>query len=114
MTTCIFCRIIAGQAPATILYQDDLATAFRDNHPVAPIHILVVPNKHLASVNDLTVEDEPLMGHLITVARQVARQQGIDQSGYRLIINTGPDSGQLVYHLHLHLIGGQRMRFPMG
>lgn len=114
MTTCIFCRIIAGQAPATILYQDDLATAFRDIHPVAPIHILVVPNKHLASVNDLTVEDEPLMGHLITVARQVARQQGIDQSGYRLIINTGPDSGQLVYHLHLHLIGGQRMRFPMG
>jgi len=114
MTTCIFCRIIAGQAPATILYQDDLATAFHDIHPVAPIHILVVPNKHLASVNDLTVEDEPLMGHLITVARQVARQQGIDQSGYRLIINTGPDSGQLVYHLHLHLIGGQRMRFPMG
>lgn len=114
MTTCIFCRIIAGQAPATILYQDGLATAFRDIHPVAPIHILVVPNKHLASVNDLTVEDEPLMGHLITVARQVARQQGIDQSGYRLIINTGPDSGQLVYHLHLHLIGGQRMRFPMG
>jgi len=114
MTTCIFCRIIAGQAPATILYQDDLATAFRDIHPVAPIHILVVPNKHLASVNDLSVEDEPLMGHLITVARQVARQQGIDQSGYRLIINTGPDSGQLVYHLHLHLIGGQRMRFPMG
>jgi histidine triad (HIT) family protein len=114
MTTCIFCRIIAGQAPATILYQDDLATAFRDIHPVAPIHILAVPNKHLASVNDLTVEDEPLMGHLITVARQVARQQGIDQSGYRLIINTGPDSGQLVYHLHLHLIGGQRMRFPMG
>lgn len=114
MTICIFCRIIAGQAPATILYQDDLATAFCDIHPVAPIHILVVPNKHLASVNDLTVEDEPLMGHLITVARQVAHQQGIDQSGYRLIINTGPDSGQLVFHLHLHLIGGQRMRFSMG
>lgn len=114
MTTCIFCRIIAGQAPATILYQDDLSTAFCDIHPVAPIHILVVPNKHLASVNDLTVEDEPLIGHLITVARQVAHQQGIDQSGYRLIINTGPDAGQLVFHLHLHLIGGQRMRFSMG
>lgn len=114
MTNCIFCHIVAGTAPSTMLYQDELVSAFRDIHPVAPTHILVVPNKHIASVNDLTEEDESLVGHLFTVARQLARQQGIDQNGYRLIVNTGPHSGQIVFHLHLHLIGGQRMRFPIG
>lgn len=114
MMDCVFCRIVARQAPGIILYQDHLATAFRDIHPVAPTHILVVPNRHIASVNDLQDDDESLMGHLVTVAKQVAREAGIGSSGYRLIINTGPDSGQLVYHLHLHVIGGQRMRFPMG
>ena len=111
---CIFCKIIAGKAPGRIIYRDDQVTAFHDIHPVGPTHVLIVPNKHIASANDLTVEDEPLMGHLITVARQLARQEGVNQSGYRLILNTGPNSGQAVFHLHLHLIGGQRMRFPMG
>ena len=114
MNDCVFCRIIAGEAPGEIVYTDELATAFRDIHPVAPVHILIVPNKHIASVNDLTPDDEPLVGHLFSVARQLAREQGIDGSGYRLIVNTGPNSGQAVFHLHLHLIGGQRMRFPMG
>jgi len=114
MTDCIFCRIIAGEAPGEIVYADGQATAFRDIHPVAPTHILIVPNQHIASVNDLRPEDEPLVGHLFSVARQLAREQGIDGSGYRLIVNTGHDSGQAVFHLHLHLIGGQRMRFPMG
>jgi len=114
MTECVFCRIIAGKAPGEIVYSDEQATAFRDIHPVAPVHILIVPNKHIASLNDLTPEDEPLIGHLFTVARQLAQEQGIDGSGYRLIVNTGPHSGQAVFHLHLHLIGGQRMRFPMG
>lgn len=114
MTECVFCRIIAGKTPGEIVYSDEQATAFRDIHPVAPVHILIVPNKHIASVNDLTPEDEPLVGHLFTVARQLAQEQGIDSSGYRLIVNTGPNSGQAVFHLHLHLIGGQRMRFPMG
>jgi len=114
MTECIFCRIIAGEAPGEIVYSDEQATAFRDIHPVAPTHILVVPNKHIASLNALDPEDEPLVGHLFTVARQLAKEQGIDGSGYRLIVNTGPNSGQAVFHLHLHLIGGQRMRFPMG
>ena len=114
MTECIFCRIIAGEAPGEIVYSDEQATAFRDIHPVAPTHILVVPNKHIASLNALDPEDEPLVGHLFTVARQLAKKQGIDGSGYRLIVNTGPNSGQAVFHLHLHLIGGQRMRFPMG
>jgi len=114
MNGCIFCKIVAGQAPATIVYRDELATAFRDIHPVGPTHVLVVPNRHIVSVNDLTPEDESLVGHLVSIAGQVARQEGVDQSGYRLILNTGPDSGQAVFHLHLHVIGGRRMRFPMG
>jgi len=114
MSTCTFCKIISGQAPSKKLYQDELVTAFRDIHPVAPTHVLIVPNKHIASVNELTPQDEQVIGHLYTIARQIAEQEGIDQSGYRLIINTGYDGGQVIYHLHLHLIGGQRMRYPMG
>jgi histidine triad (HIT) family protein len=111
---CIFCRIISHTVPATLMYEDSSVTAFRDIHPVAPTHILIVPNRHIASVNDLTAEDEPLIGHLFTVARQLAAQEGIAQSGYRLILNTGLNGGQTVPHLHLHLIGGQRMRHPLG
>lgn len=114
MTECIFCKIIAGKSPAMIIYQDEQATAFRDIHPVAPTHILVVPNQHITSVNEITAEDEPLIGHLFSVARQIAMDEGVDQSGYRLIINNGPHAGQAVFHLHLHVIGGQRMHFPMG
>jgi histidine triad (HIT) family protein len=114
MTDCIFCQIVLGKSPSRMLYQDEHVSAFRDIHPVAPTHVLVVPNRHIASVNDLASDDEPLVGRLFTVARQVARQEGIDQEGYRLIVNTGPHGGQVVFHLHLHLIGGQRMRFPMG
>lgn len=114
MSNCIFCQIIAGKSPSQMLYQDEQVSAFRDIHPAAPTHILLAPNRHIASVNDLTAEDEPLIGHLFTVARQLARQEGIDQSGYRLIVNTGAHGGQTIFHLHVHLIGGQRMRFPMG
>ena len=114
MSSCIFCQIIAGKSPSQMLYQDEQASAFRDIHPVASTHILVVPNRHLDSVNDLSPEDETLVGHLFTVARQLARQEGVDQTGYRLIVNTGSHAGQVVSHLHMHLIGGQRMRFPMG
>jgi histidine triad (HIT) family protein len=113
MTNCIFCKIIAGESPGQVLYQDEQATAFRDIHPVAPTHVLIVTNQHIASVNDLTAQDEALAGHLFSVARQVAALEGIQQSGYRFILNTGPNAGQVIYHLHLHLIGGQRMRFPM-
>jgi histidine triad (HIT) family protein len=114
MSDCIFCKIIAGEAPADKLYTDEHVTAFRDINPVAPVHILIVPNKHLASTNEITPVDEPVIGRMFTVARQLAEELDIDQSGYRLIINTGPDGRQVVYHLHLHLIGGHRMRFPMG
>jgi len=101
-------------AKATIVYRDEQVTAFRDRHPVAPVHILIVPNKHIDSVAALESEDEQLMGHLFTVARKLAEQEAIAKGGYRLITNTGPNGGQSVFHLHLHLIGGQRMRYPMG
>lgn len=111
---CIFCKIIAGEIPSTQVYQDEQVTAFRDINPVAPTHILIIPNRHIAMVNDLTPEDEQLVGHMFTTAKQIAAQEGIAESGYRLIINNGADGGQIVFHLHLHLIGGQKMRHPMG
>jgi len=112
--SCHFCKIVSDEAKATIVYRDDQVTAFRDIHPVAPTHILIVPNKHIESVNTRVSEDEQLIGHLFSVAGQLANEAGISQSGYRMIINTGPDGGQTIYHLHLHLIGGRRMRHPMG
>jgi histidine triad (HIT) family protein len=112
--SCIFCKIVKTEAKATIVYQDEQVTAFRDTHPVAPTHILIVPNKHIESVAALETEDEQLMGHLFTIARKLAEEQGIVKGGYRLITNTGPNGGQTIFHLHLHLIGGQRMRYPMG
>jgi histidine triad (HIT) family protein len=114
MAECIFCNIVNGMAPATIAYKDDEIIAFRDIHPVAPTHLLIVPIKHIASVNDLLPEDEPLMGRLFTIAKRLAEQEGIVESGYRLIVNTGAHGGQVVYHLHMHLMGGQRMRHPIG
>jgi histidine triad (HIT) family protein len=111
---CVFCKIVRGEAPGEIVYQDERATAFRDNRPAAPVHILIVPNRHIASANELTAADEALTGHLVAIAARLAGEQGIAESGYRLILNTGPEAGQTIFHLHLHLLGGQRMRFPMG
>jgi len=112
--SCVFCKIVSKEAKAELVYRDDQVTAFRDIHPVAPTHILIVPNKHIESVSTLEVEEEQLMGHLFTVARKLAEGEGISKGGYRLITNSGTDGGQTVYHLHVHLIGGQRMRYPMG
>jgi len=105
----IFAKIIAGQAPAEIVYQDELVTAFKDIHPRAPVHILIVTNKEIPTVNDVEPEDELMVGHLFTVAKRVAQEQGIAESGYRLIVNCRDDGGQEVYHLHMHLLGGRRM-----
>jgi len=113
-TNCIFCKIIAGTAPATIIYRDEQAIAFYDIHPAAPVHMLVIPNKHIDSINDLDPQDENLVGHLFSVAHQIAEQEGIHLSGYRCIINTGPDSGQAVFHMHVHVIGGRSMRTLTG
>jgi histidine triad (HIT) family protein len=111
---CLFCKIIAGDIPSEGVYADERVYAFRDINPVAPTHILIVPRKHIASVNELSSEEEPLVGHMFIVARQLAEAEGIAGDGYRLIINTGRHAGQEVFHLHLHLMGGQRMRHPMG
>jgi histidine triad (HIT) family protein len=111
---CIFCKIVTNEAKAAVVYRDEQVTAFRDIHPVAPTHILIVPNRHIESVGTLETQDEPLMGHLFTVARKLAEEEGIANSGFRLITNTGANGGQTVFHLHVHLIGGQRMRYPMG
>jgi histidine triad (HIT) family protein len=111
---CIFCRIIAGESPAGIIYQDDLVTAFHDIHPAAPTHILIVPIEHIQSINHLTVENTHLIGHLFLIAKQLAAEKRIAATGYRLIVNTGTDANQSVFHLHLHLLGGRPMRYPMG
>lgn len=112
--SCLFCKIISGEIPGTIVFRDEQATAFRDINPAAPTHILIVPNKHIDSVSVLEVEDEQLVGHLFSVASQLAKSEGIDQGGYRLITNTGPDAGQTVFHIHLHLIGGGKMKHQIG
>ena len=114
MENCTFCKIVAGTSPSQMLYQDERVSAFRDIHPVAPTHVLVVPNKHIPRAHDLTPEDNELVGHMFAVARRIAEQEKIAQNGYRLIINNGPHGGQVIYHLHLHVIGGRRMRYPMG
>jgi histidine triad (HIT) family protein len=114
MSDCIFCDIIAGQAPARIAYLDERAIAFHDRSPRAPVHILIVPLEHIEGINDLEEEHESLVGHLLVVARRVAEQEGIARSGYRLIINTGRAAGQVVFHLHVHVLGGGPMRHPMG
>ena len=112
--TCIFCKIVSKETRATVIYQDEQVTAFRDIHPVAPTHILIVPNKHIDSVGTLEPQDEQIIGHIFTVARKLAEEEGIAKGGFRLITNTGPHGGQSVFHLHVHLIGGHRMKFPMG
>jgi histidine triad (HIT) family protein len=109
--TCIFCKIVAGRSAGDIVYRDSQVTAFRDIHPVTPVHILIIPNDHIPSMIDTTENDESLIGHMAVVASHLARQEGLIDRGYRLVINTGPDSGQTVFHLHMHMIGGRHMPF---
>ena len=111
---CVFCRIISGEIPGEFVFKDDEMVAFRDIHPVAPTHILLVPRRHVASVQDLGAEDEGLIGRMVLRARAIAEQEGVAQRGYRLILNCGPDGGQIVSHLHLHLIGGRKLHDRMG
>lgn len=105
----LFERIVAGELPADIVYQDAEVTAFRDIHPRAPVHILVVPNKAIPTANDIADDDAPLVGKLFVVARKLAREMGIAEDGYRLVINCNRHGGQEVYHLHVHLIGGEQL-----
>ncbi len=108
---CIFCKIAKKEIPSEIVYQDDQVTAFKDLSPLAPVHILLIPNGHYASLSDCDAADSALIGHLMIVAAQIAAAQGIDQSGYRVVTNCGSDGGQTVHHLHFHLLGGRPLVF---
>ncbi|HJR08732.1 MAG TPA: histidine triad nucleotide-binding protein [Pyrinomonadaceae bacterium] len=111
---CIFCKVVAGEIPADVIYQDDRALAFRDINPQAPVHALVIPREHLDSLDDAAGSDERLLGHLLRVAARVANEQGLSESGYRTIINTGAGAGQSVFHLHVHVVGGRKLSWPPG
>ncbi len=115
MTDCIFCKIIARKIPSKIIYEDDLAVAFEDINPQAPVHTLVIPKKHIPTVLGLKEgEDDHLIGHLFKVANKIARDKGIAERGFRLVTNCNAESGQTVYHIHLHLLGGRIMHWPPG
>jgi histidine triad (HIT) family protein len=109
---CVFCRIVAGEIPAAKVHEDELVVAFRDLHPKAPTHVLVIPRKHVPSLNALSAEDDATVGHLVRVAARVAAADGCGDRGYRLVANCGPDAGQSVDHLHFHLLGGQPLGWP--
>jgi len=113
MPGCPFCIIVSSGTNAKVLYRDALVTAFRDIHPLASTHILIVPNRHIRSVDDLEAGDELLVGHMVLVAKQLAADEGLSSRGYRLVMNNGVHGGQTVFHLHLHLLGGPLARFAL-
>ncbi len=113
-TDTIFTKIIRHEIPAQIVYQDDEVTAFRDITPAAPIHILIIPNKAIPTLNDVTPLDEQLLGKMMLTARKIAKEQGIAESGYRIVMNCNGDGGQSVFHIHLHLLGGRKLAWPPG
>ena len=114
MDDCIFCRIAAKEIPARIVYEDDEILAFDDIHPKAPVHVLIIPKEHFASLNELPEDREGLLGQVLVKARAIAAAKGIGESGYRIVLNTARDSGQDVFHIHFHLLGGRRMTWPPG
>jgi len=109
MNNCIFCKIIKKEIPSTIVYEDDDILAFRDINPVAPVHILVIPKKHIESVIELKEEDEKVVGKIYTVINKIAKQENINENGFRIVVNCGEDGGQEVKHLHFHIIGGKKL-----
>jgi histidine triad (HIT) family protein len=111
---CLFCQVAAHEKPAKILYEDNECVVFQDIHPKAPVHMLIISRKHITSLNDAQEEDRMLLGHMLTVAGRVAREQGIDGTGYRAVINTNAEAGQTVFHLHIHILGGRILSWPPG
>ncbi len=111
---CLFCKISKNEIESAKVYEDDEVFAFRDINPKAPTHILIIPKKHQSSINEIEEDDNLLMGKLIIVAKKIAIDEGINESGYRLVFNTGPDAGQEVKHVHLHLLGGRGLNWPPG
>ena len=106
---CVFCQIVAGKIPSETLYQDEEVIAFRDINPLAPTHVLIIPKRHIPFLAQLTDDEMPLIGHMARVANQLAREEGVAESGYRLVISSGEQGGQIVPHLHMHLLGGRRL-----
>ena len=111
---CLFCEIVAGRIPSRVAYRDDTVLAFHDIKPEAPVHVLLVPKKHLASLLDLEPEDDALVGSLVRRARDLAKELGLGERGFRLVFNAGADAGYSVFHIHLHLLGGRRLAWPPG
>ena len=114
MADCLFCKIIQKEIPSEIIHQDDDITIFKDINPAALVHLLVIPNKHIPSVTEMTAVDEMILGKLFSGAKRAAEKIGINKTGYRLIVNTGPDAHQEIFHIHMHLLGGGEMKHPMG
>jgi histidine triad (HIT) family protein len=112
--SCLFCKIMAGDVPGDVVYQDERCVVIRDINPQAPMHVLVIPREHLESLDDATQKDEPLLGHLLRVGARVANEQGYDESGYRSVLNTGAGAGQSVFHLHVHVLAGRPLSWPPG
>ncbi len=111
---CIFCKIASGQMSSEVIYEDDKIKAFNDVNPLAPVHVLIVPKKHIPTLNNLTGEDADLISHMLLTAAKVAREKGIDESGYRVTFNVNPEGGQVIFHLHLHVMGGRKLGNPAG
>lgn len=111
---CLFCRILSGDIPAEIIHESDTAIAFRDINPQAPTHVLIIPRRHIATINDLEPGDEPVIGSLYLAAKQIAAEEGLAEDGYRVVMNCNEGAGQSVFHLHLHLLGGRRLHWPPG
>ena len=114
MSDCLFCGIVEGTIKANIVYQNDLVVAFNDIGPKAPVHVLIIPRKHIVGVLDVTLDDGAVIAEIFQVAARLARELGIADSGFRVVVNSGPDSGQSVFHLHYHLLGGRQMSWPPG
>ncbi|HHW55085.1 MAG: histidine triad nucleotide-binding protein [bacterium] len=114
MSECIFCRIVAKEIPSEIVYEDDTVLAFKDINPQAPVHLLLIPKRHIPTLLELTEADGELLAHIYAVIRQLAREHGLDEKGFRTVVNTGDDGGQTVYHLHFHLLGGRSLQWPPG
>ncbi len=114
MTDCLFCKIVAGEIPAELLYEDDYVVAFKDINPQAPMHNLVIPKKHISTINDLAVDDEALIGKMYLAAKALSENEGIAGEGYRTVMNCGESAGQTVFHIHLHVLGGRNMTWPPG
>jgi len=114
MENCIFCKIVGKEIPARIVYEDDRILAFEDIHPQAPVHLLIIPKEHVSSLNELPEASGDILSYILIKARSLAEARGVRASGYRMVLNTAPDSGQEVFHIHFHLLGGRRMTWPPG